>query len=239
MKYEVNKDRLKSFIKKRLGVDLTGDITMITSSQDIPGKFIGFITHSNFRTMMNRFGPMFLVKGKDSEYLTQERSDVEKGSWFILSDNDPDFIQSFQRKGNFLLKELGLDVLGIDLGTIIDLYVTDEENTLESINESKGIINVIGNYMLINYPNFTNKNAEIIKKRKNIPGVFRPEISINYYNPVNKFLFARYWPIDIDKELQLDPEIFDDLSTAFSGHMDKVVDWFNNEFGQDAESVTY
>jgi len=362
MKYILEKDKIKSFFKKRFGVDLTDKITMITSVKDIPRKFIRVIVTGVFNNMLNKFGPMYLIKVKDSEYLTQERNDIYKDYWFVLSDKDADDIFSIGKGSDPLLKELGLDGLGINLGTIIDIYfeeeidagslnegdiknfiqkklgidlsgrikiVTnandvpsefmnrylshpqynramnshgpfyhiigndlnflvqprsdengetwigrtndgepandslvlknlglnmlglslsniidlyfneDESDTIsENITESKKFIDIIGDYMSINYPNFTKENVKIVKARKNKPGVFRPEMSINYYNPVNEFLFAKYWHNDVNKDIQLDCDIFNDLEMTFGGHMDKIVDWFNNEFGQDAESVT-
>lgn len=138
MKYALDKNRLKEFIKKKLGVDLTGKVTMITSTNHIPISFSdSSLDRRHFRYMMNNHGPFYLIKNPlfDSQYLVQKRSDVRKDFWFILR-NDDDVITNL-RTSDFLLKELGLDVLGINLETIMDIYLTDEEDMLESITESK------------------------------------------------------------------------------------------------------
>lgn len=237
LKEETHKEHLKNlkkFIKKKLGVDLTDRISMITSVYKIPNdiRSVSHMSDSDLIGLLNRYGPMFYIKGTKLNFLVQPRPDIEKDRWMVLTNNS-DWPQNYE----VVLKDIGIE-LGISLGDIIDMYLPDDEDMLESINESKGMVNVIGNYMSINYPNFTKENAKIVKIKKNIPGVFRPKMSINYYDPVNEFLFAQYWYNDVDKDIQLNCEIFNDLEMAFSGHMDKIVDWFNNEFGEDAESVT-
>lgn len=50
-------------------------------------------------------------------------------------------------------------------------------------------------------------------------------------------VFAKYrvW----DKELELNTDLFFTLEDYFGDEMTAVIDWFNQEFNQDAESVNY
>lgn len=50
-------------------------------------------------------------------------------------------------------------------------------------------------------------------------------------------VFARYYVWR--KELVLNPDIFFSLDDYFGEDMTMVIDWFNKEFNQDAESVNY
>ena len=62
-----------------------------------------------------------------------------------------------------------------------------------------------------------------------------------FYDPEikgNKGVFAKYWVWK--EELQLNPELFQRLEGYFGEDMmTYVIDWFNNEFDKDAESVTF
>jgi len=53
----------------------------------------------------------------------------------------------------------------------------------------------------------------------------------------NDFDYATYR--EYEKELQLNREIFYSLEGIFGDNMDYVVDWFNYNFGEDAEYVTF
>lgn len=49
--------------------------------------------------------------------------------------------------------------------------------------------------------------------------------------------FAKYWIWK--NELQLDSDLFFTLEKYLGEEMTNVIDWFNVEFNQDAETVTY
>jgi hypothetical protein len=52
------------------------------------------------------------------------------------------------------------------------------------------------------------------------------------------YVFARYY--SDTKELELNPDIFFSLEDYFGeDKMTMVIDWFNQEFNQDAETVNY
>lgn len=233
MKYSVDKNRLKEFIKKKLGVDLTGRISMITSAYSIPkdirGNFI--LDDSDYKRILNQFGPMYYIIGNKSNFLVQPR---EKKNWVILKNNPPHWESGMDQ--DIVLNDIGIK-LGITLGDIIDMYLPDDEDMLESINESLGFINVMDRFMSITYPNFSMQNAKIETIKKTIPGEFVPKIIITYRDPETDYLFAKYWVRY--KEIQLNGDIFLNLENNFSDHMDNIVSWFNNEFNQKALTVTY
>lgn len=88
--------------------------------------------------------------------------------------------------------------------------------------------------MTLGYPNFNKEGVDVISKHSGIDGV------MDYYVDKNdpNLLYARYW--DMDKELQLSREVFDFLENFTNEEIfDEVINWFNNEFGTDAEYVTY
>lgn len=58
---------------------------------------------------------------------------------------------------------------------------------------------------------------------------------IRFYDPDTGERFAKYFP-DF-KEIQLENEIYDALETTFGYNLTLFIDWFNKEFGQDAEMV--
>lgn len=231
MKYAVDKNRLKEFIKKKLGVDLTGKVTMITSEYSIPHDIRRsyLLDDSDYKRILNQFGPMYYIIGNKSNFLVQPR---EKKNWVILKNNPPESGMD----QDIVLKDIGIE-LGISLGDIIEMYLPDEEDMLESINESKGIINVMDRFMSITYPNFSMQNAKIETIKKTIPGEFTPVMFITYRDPETDYIFAKYWVRY--KEIQLNGDIFLNLENNFSDHMDNIVSWFNSEFNQKALTVTY
>ena len=61
---------------------------------------------------------------------------------------------------------------------------------------------------------------------------------LEYYSPDNrKKTFAKYYVWK--KVLELDTDLFFSLEDYFGDEMTAVIDWFNNEFNQDAESIDY
>jgi len=84
MKYIVKQASLKDAIKKRLDIDLTGKISLITGVHEMPQRFIQDYEHiEKLRTMMNRYGPFYLIKVEKDMFLAQPRS---KNEWYILED---------------------------------------------------------------------------------------------------------------------------------------------------------
>jgi len=83
----------------------------------------------------------------------------------------------------------------------------------------------------LSYPNFNKEGVDVEEKEF---GTLYKYIDKNDPN----LLYAKYW--NVVKELQLNKEVFDFLDDFTSEEVfDEVINWFNNEFGTDAEYVTY
>lgn len=90
----------------------------------------------------------------------------------------------------------------------------------------------MGEFMKSLMPNFSRENIDVRKR-------IRPsgEFYLSYNDKVTEERFAKYHPRL--KELQLEEELFDKLEGIFGDEMTAVIDWFNDEFNQDAESITF
>ena len=129
MKFIITEGNLKGFIKKKLGVDLTGKIKLITSAYDIPIKFRNTIDVSDWKRLMNRYGPFFHIDaGHGREFLIQERGNDE----FVGVDIHEQYVT-----GQEVLEYLRLDILGLGLNKIIDMYFDESEDLNESVNDVK------------------------------------------------------------------------------------------------------
>lgn len=81
-------------------------------------------------------------------------------------------------------------------------------------------------------PNFSKEKVTIHK------GITPDELRyIRYYDSKTGERYARYLPSF--KELELNEDLFNTLDNFFGEDMTMVIDWFNNEFEQDAESITF
>lgn len=93
------------------------------------------------------------------------------------------------------------------------------------------MIDLVGNMVNEIYPNFSKGNCNEV----DMGDEDNPEI---HYFTKEDGLFAKYniW----EKELMLKKPLFFKLEDYFGvDGMVFVIDWFNKEFGQDAESVNY
>ena len=103
---------------------------------------------------------------------------------------------------------------------------------LEQENYDEKIIRLIGTYLSLYYPKF---NKDEVDTHEMIDA--RGFIITNFYDMENGAPFGKYR--EGDKELQLSKTLFNELEGTFGDYMEFVIDWFNNEFGEDAEYVIY
>jgi hypothetical protein len=103
---------------------------------------------------------------------------------------------------------------------------------LKETNTEK-MISLVGQYMNAMYPDFKDGVVDI-EEYDRIDGRIWMEV---YRNPISEHVYAKYY--NSKKELELDLEIANSLESMFNDNMTFVVEWFNNEFGTDAEYVTY
>jgi hypothetical protein len=98
------------------------------------------------------------------------------------------------------------------------------------ITESK-FISIIDKLIRHRYPEFnkTDLKPRLIK-RSPMVGDYESYSTPDYF-------YFKYLPKH--RELVLNSEIYDYLNTWLDGKMEYVVEWFNNEFDRDAESIYF
>jgi hypothetical protein len=114
MKILIKESQLKSFIKNKLGVDLTDRINIVTNKWELPMEFDRFMTQTILNKYLNNYGPMFFIETKNNLYLTQDRGrDI---GWFTI-DKYGGMVDDFE-----VMKSLGVDKLGLSMNDLISMY---------------------------------------------------------------------------------------------------------------------
>ena len=122
MKIIIKESQLKDFIRKQFNVDLSNKIQIVTNKWELPMELDRIITTDMLNRYLNHYGPMFVITTRKNMYLVQNRG---KDGWMIVNQND------YQVSDLDIMKELGIESLGLSVGDLIDEYFQ------ESINESK------------------------------------------------------------------------------------------------------
>jgi hypothetical protein len=118
MKYIVNQNKFKDFLKNKFNFDLTGKIEMITNRYQVPFSFDRIIPGDVINRRLNSFGPMYLITmGEDMVYLFQQNNNddhllIDKHGWFT----DREFMEMW-----------GIGKLGLSMNALIDIYFEEEE----------------------------------------------------------------------------------------------------------------
>ena len=94
------------------------------------------------------------------------------------------------------------------------------------------MIKLVGQYLNFMYPRFNKKDVGVYEYEdsRGFPVVVFTDIENGIY------LATYHYGT---KELQLSRAIFNELEGLLNDDMEYVIDWFNNEFGEDAEYVTF
>ena len=110
-----------------------------------------------------------------------------------------------------------------------------QESIRRILKETKTekMISLVGQYMNAMYPDFKDGLVGVEEYEMNDGKEFM-EV---YRKPDSDQVYARYF--DRRKELELDLEIANSLESMFNDDMTYIIEWFNNEFGTNAEYVTY
>jgi len=119
MKYIITEDKLKKFLKRQFGVDLTGNIEMITSALQISPIFFKHFTTIHINSYLNKYGPMYLIKiDKDDEkFLIQDRGDSEL---YIYSS------RGYRINEVTFFERIGMEPI-ISVMDLIDQYYSEED----------------------------------------------------------------------------------------------------------------
>lgn len=116
VKIVITETKLKTFIKNKLGVDLTDKVNLVTNKWELPKEFNRTITPSALNHYLNRFGPMYAVEVDNNTYLLQDQGDR-----IVIVDSNDKIYDEFE-----LMNKIGIPPLGIKLKDILDLYVDEE-----------------------------------------------------------------------------------------------------------------
>ena len=236
-------DKNKKFLINIMGEDLTGKIKEIKGRSDIPKIFHRYLDLNGVKRQIEMVGPKYLVKIRGKYYLYQDQSH------FYQSHNDASFGEMFMdedgkrdRSGK-ILKELGLDELGLKFSDIINIFYNEEEPLNESVDKNKKFLtNVMGQ-------GFTN-NIKQITSAYNVPYNFyrKGTISLrtimsylNSFGPMylfeldgKKYLyqdrFDKDWFIDEDGHRYINNEISEKLGIDVMGlRFSVIIDLYFNE----------
>ena len=114
MKILIKESQLKSFIKNKLGVDLTDRINIVTNKWELPMEFDRFMTQTILNKYLNNYGPMFFIETNNNLYLTQDRGrDI---GWFTI-DKYGGMVDDFE-----VMNNLGVGKLGLSMNDLISMY---------------------------------------------------------------------------------------------------------------------
>lgn len=118
MKYLITENQIKRIIEKKLYLDLTNKIRMVTNKWELPFEFERFISDRILNSYLNKFGPMFVIETPKDIYLAQDRG-VGKKEWFLVNSNDS-IVNELK-----VTKELGVHVLGLSIDDLINAYIEE------------------------------------------------------------------------------------------------------------------
>jgi len=114
MKILIKESQLISFIKNKLGVDLTDRINIVNNKWELPMELSGVIHPTNLNGYLNKYGPMFTIKTKNNMYLTQDRG--KDREWFVKDKNNR-IVDETE-----VMSELGVGQLGLSMNDLISMY---------------------------------------------------------------------------------------------------------------------
>jgi len=120
MKYIITENQIKKLIKKYFDLDLTDNISMVTSKWDLPNEFKEIITDRNLNIFLNRYGPMYVIKTPKDMYLSQPHTtDSGRDEWMIFDTTDSS-VSELE-----LMRKLGIHALGISMSELINAYIEE------------------------------------------------------------------------------------------------------------------
>jgi hypothetical protein len=115
MKVLISENKFKTFLKDKLGIDLTDKVSLITSSYDLPMSFDRFLGKSMLNVLLNEHGPMYLIRVNGSKYLYQSRGNHD----FIMNS------MGGMLETNHFRDILELPPLGVSIQQVLDLYAEE------------------------------------------------------------------------------------------------------------------
>ena len=116
MKFLITESKIKQFIKKKFGVDLTDRIKIIQSYYDLPKHFQRMISKDILNMHLNNHGPMYVFYGDTDSFLYQNQNGIE------LIGDSTDHTVSYSD----LMEDLGIEDMGLTIQQVIDIYVNED-----------------------------------------------------------------------------------------------------------------
>jgi hypothetical protein len=118
MKYIITESKLKSVIKDKFGLDLTGRVELDPSLYKILNDFDLFFSYEGLRRRLNmeNYGPMYLIELDDNRKVLYQMN--YSSNHPLIIDNKGDVYD----KSDFM-DFLGIRPLGLTLEQFLDLYI--------------------------------------------------------------------------------------------------------------------
>jgi len=118
MRIIISENKLVSMVKSILDYNLSRCIEMITDYWDASVLFrYYFRDREKFYDLLNQWGPMYFIKTPTNGYWSAQQR--EGGKWYIHLNGNEDGLRIDEQE---LLSYMGIGVLGIPLGVIIDNF---------------------------------------------------------------------------------------------------------------------
>ena len=121
-------DKNKNFLKDKFGIDLDGKIRMIQSYEDLPLVFASHFYPKDFNRMLNNGGPFYVLninKGYKigNQYVNKlylYRPRVDGSSYLVDQDG-------YNKAESTFLENLGVDVIGLTIKDLVNIYFNEED----------------------------------------------------------------------------------------------------------------
>ena len=117
MKYLITESKLKTFIKNKFNIDLTGRVELEPSLYSVLIDFDNYFTYEGLerRRRMENYGPMYLIELNDKLKILYQMNYSSNNP--LIIDNKGDMYEESE-----FMSLLGVSALGITLEQFLDLY---------------------------------------------------------------------------------------------------------------------
>ena len=118
MKLLITESKLKTFIKDKFNIDLTGRVELDPSIYSLLNYFDFYFTYDGLRRRQlgDNYGPMYLMELDDNRKVLYQMN--YSSNYPLILDNKGDLYEESE-----FMKMLGISALGITMEQFLDLYV--------------------------------------------------------------------------------------------------------------------
>jgi len=118
MKFLITESKIKEFIQNKFNIDLTDNIYVIASYEDLPWKHRYKFNEKGFNNKLNEFGPMYYLSYKDLDFIISFQTDSEGKEASIVELSHTRVYTESE-----LLDYIGLGRLPLPLEQLINIYL--------------------------------------------------------------------------------------------------------------------